>query len=214
MPSFRAIAIFDLDGTLVDSRRDIADAGNAARRSLGLAPLPLEEVIACVGDGVQALVERLTPVAGAEARRRAFAAFTAAYDQCCCRHTGAYPGIAEALAELQAAGWALGVATNKTTAFSERILAHCGIRERFLAVRGGDRTRKPDPTALNEIIAASGCAAAGGWMIGDHHTDILAGHAAGLSVAWAGWGFGQDHGLSCERTLAAPAELPAALLAA
>ncbi len=204
----RSIIIFDLDGTLVDSRRDIAEAGNAARAKLGLPPLPLPEVTNLVGDGIGALIERLTPDADHEGRKLALSAFNAAYQTGCCRHTRPYDGILEALARLAGDGWALGVATNKSTAFSECILDFCQLRGFFQAVVGGDRTRKPDPTALFEIMTACGRTAAGGWMVGDHHTDIKAGHAAGLRVAWAGWGFGQARGLACERTLNQPSQLP------
>jgi phosphoglycolate phosphatase len=210
MPSRSGLAIFDLDGTLVDSRRDIAEAANAARAALGLVPLPEAEIVGFVGDGINRLIERLLPVSGSQARARCLIAFEAAYAKGCCRHTRAYDGIPAALAGLQQAGWALGVATNKSLAFTEAILEHCGIRARFVAVRGGDRTRKPDPTALTEIIAEAG-AGAGGWMVGDHHTDILAGHAAGLQVAWAGWGFGRREGHACELTLDHPDQLVSSL---
>ncbi len=103
------------------------------------------------------------------------------------------------------------MATNKSLAFTEAILAHCGIRTRFVAVRGGDRTRKPDPTALQEIMAEAAVGGVGGWMVGDHQTDILAGHAAGLQVAWAGWGFGRRDGHACELSLERPDQLVAAL---
>lgn len=213
MTGARGLAIFDLDGTLVDSRQDLADAGNAMRAQLGLPPLPLAEVVSYVGDGVERLVERLLPSHGPVAMQRGLALFRTAYDACCTRHTAPYPGIPAALARLRDAGWALGVATNKGLAFSERILVHCGLREAFAAVRGGDRFRKPDPGALLEIRAAVAHDPAHAWMIGDHHTDIRAGQAAQLRVAWAGWGFGHADGLTADALLARPEDVPAVLLA-
>jgi phosphoglycolate phosphatase len=206
------LAIFDLDGTLVDSRRDLAEAGNAARAAIGLAPLAADEVARFVGDGVEKLIERLTPACDAGARAQAHRAFAAAYGDGCCRWTRTYSGIPEALAQLSAAGWTLGVATNKPLAFTERILAACGIRERFAAVRGGDRARKPEPTQLLEIAAETGSSAAAAWMIGDHRTDIAAGRAASMRVAWCAWGIGQRDGLPIDLEVARAADLPQAIL--
>jgi phosphoglycolate phosphatase len=206
------LAIFDLDGTLVDSREDLATAANAARSALGLPALSLAEVSSCVGDGLDKLIERVTPGGDAAARASAKAAFAAAYERCCCHATRPYAGIPEALAALCAHGWALGVATNKGLAFSERILSHCGIRARFAAVRGGDRTRKPDPTALLEIVAESGSDPRGAWMIGDHRTDLAAGRAAGMRVAWCAWGIGHRDGLDADAVLEHPADVPRVLL--
>ena len=113
-------AIFDLDGTLVDSRADLAEAGNAARAAIGLPALRLEQVASFVGDGVDKLIERLTPNCDAPARDEAKVAFAARYHDCCCDATRAYDGVPEALTELVAAGWTLGVATNKPMAFTVR----------------------------------------------------------------------------------------------
>jgi phosphoglycolate phosphatase len=198
------LAIFDLDGTLVDSRTDLAAAGNAARAALGLPPLPLSAVVAAVGDGVEKLVERLTPDADAAARRQALASFRAFYAGHCCDHTAAYDGIPAALDHLAAAGWTLAVATNKAQDFSLKILAHLKLDWRFAAIRGGDRTRKPDPGQLQEVLHATGADPARAWMIGDHHTDLLAGRAAGMKVAWCAWGLGHAGAVTPDRTLDRP----------
>jgi phosphoglycolate phosphatase len=207
------LAIFDLDGTLVDSRRDLAEAGNAARAALALPALAVEEVATFVGDGVEKLIERLTPGVDATARARATLAFRSAYRAGCTRWTRPYEGIAEALAALAADGWSLGVATNKPLEFTERILDACGIRGRFAGVRGGDRARKPDPTQLLELAASVGAHPGASWMIGDHRTDIAAGRAAGMRVAWCGWGIGRHDGMTVDLELAHPRELPPALAA-
>jgi len=201
------LAIFDLDGTLVDSSRDLATAGNAARQALSLPALALPDIVAFIGDGVNQLIERLTPQCTSAERERAAAAFHSVYRRVLCDQTRPYAGIPEVLRALLDSGWTLGVATNKRLDYTELILAGCGLRHCFSAVRGGDVTRKPDPTALREIMQATHRLEPRGWMIGDHHTDIQAGHAAGVQVAFCTWGLGQRHGLSVEGVVAHPAEL-------
>lgn len=189
------LAIFDLDGTLVNSTADIATAGNAARQALGLAVLPVAEVASCVGEGLHRLIELLTPGVDAPARVRAVGAFQAAYADCCTAQTHAYPGVVEALDGLLHHGWTLAVATNKPLAFSLRILDHLGLAARFRAVRGGDTIKKPDPGQLRSIATELGGDLSRAWMIGDHHTDLLAGRAAGCRTVHCTWGIGHANGL-------------------
>ncbi len=205
--------IFDLDGTLVDSRADLAEAGNAARASIGLPPLALHQIAAFVGDGVDKLIDRLTPNCDVQARDEAKAAFIARYAACCCDATRAYAGIAEALSALSAAGWSLAVATNKPLAFTGRILEACGLAGMITEVRGGDRARKPDPAELVDILTATGDKSESSWMIGDHHTDILAGRAASMRVGWCAWGIGRREGLIVDAEFAMPGEIPLAIAA-
>lgn len=188
------LAIFDLDGTLVDSRADLAAAGNAARAAIGLPRLPETEVMACVGDGMQKLLERLTPEVEASARARATEAFKAAYAQGCCVRTACYEGVVEALDAVRRQGWILAVATNKPLAFSRRILDHLGLSARIACVRGGDGPKKPDPGQLQSILHELGADPRRSWMVGDHRTDILAGRAAGCRVLFCTWGIGHADG--------------------
>jgi len=201
------LAIFDLDGTLVDSSRDLATAGNAARQAVALPDLPLATIVTYIGDGVNQLIERLTPEVTSEQRAAAAAAFHAVYARVLCDQTRPYDGIPQLVRSLVASGWTLGVATNKRLDYTERILAGCGLRDCFAAVRGGDVTRKPDPTALREIMQATHRPEPSGWMIGDHHTDIQAGHAAGLRVAFCSWGLGHRQDLAVEGVAARPSQL-------
>ncbi|MCX8040306.1 MAG: HAD-IA family hydrolase [Planctomycetota bacterium] len=203
------LAIFDLDGTLVDSRHDLADAGNAARAALGLPPLPLERIVGMIGDGAGKLIERLTPGCSAEQRARAMAAFRADYATRLTAHTRPYPGIPEALQALRARGWRLAVATNKPLAFAAPIIERLGLP--CDALRGGDATKKPDPAMLEELLAACAAERAQSWMIGDHHTDLWAAQAAGLRAAFCAWGFGQRGEAPATAVVASPAELLAVL---
>ncbi len=197
-------AVFDLDGTLVDSRADLAAAANAARAALGLAPWPVDAVVRCIGEGAQNLIKGVTPDEPAERRELAMAAFKAHYAAHCCDATPVYAGVVALLDRLATAGWRLAVLTNKPDGFSRDILAHHGLAARFAAIVGGDQGRKPDPTGLNRLIADAGSAPAHTWMIGDHHTDIQVGRAAGCRTLWAGWGFGRLEGQVPHATAADP----------
>lgn len=204
-----SVIIFDLDGTLVDSVGDLAQAGNVARAAVGLAQLTEAEVARFVGDGVDKLIERLVPDPGQRAvAKEAFAQHYAAH---CCDRTQPYAGISEMLAHLAANGWTLAVATNKPLAFTRRILDTCGIAAHFTEVRGGDGPRKPDPGQLSDILRATGATAARSWMVGDHHTDVRAGHAAGCRVLFCTWGLGHRDGLFPDAEALTPAEVVAAL---
>lgn len=205
-PAERAV-IFDLDGTLIDSREDIAAAANAARVALGLSPLPLTTIVSYVGEGADRLIERLTPDGDADQRVAALAAFTAHYAKHCCDHTQPYPGIAQVLAALSVAGWRLGVATNKPTAFAQQILDRLGLARWLPVVVGGDQAKKPDPAPLRAVLDQLGAQAVASWMVGDHHTDIYAGRAAGCRVLWCAWGIGDRQALPVDAQAASPAAL-------
>ncbi len=189
--------IFDLDGTLVDSREDLAEAGNQARAALALPALSLAQVAVMVGDGAATLIERLTTGCSPGQRARALAAFLAHYAEHCCDRTRPYPGVPEMLGQLRAAGWLLALATNKPLAFTLDILDACGL-DHFTEVRGGDGARKPAPGQLLSILAELGAESSRSWMVGDHRTDILAGRAAGCAVMWCSWGIGRRDGLAID----------------
>jgi len=204
-------AVLDLDGTLIDSRQDIAAAANVARQAVDLAPLDLAMVVGFVGDGAEKLIQRLTPAGDAAVREAALAAFTRHYAEHCCEHTRPYAGIPEALGILRDSGWRLAVATNKPEAFARTILRQLGLADLIDGVRGGDRLRKPDPAQVIEVLGELGASPGSSWMVGDHHTDIRAGRGAGCRIAWCDWGFGNRDGLAVDAALASPADLPRVL---
>ena len=147
----KRILIFDLDGTLIDSRIDLAAAGNHARQLVGLPELPLTQVLSYVGDGLDKLIERLVP--DRDWRIAAKQAFEMYYRDHCCDATAPFDGMVDTLQRLRAAGWTLAVATNKPTVFTHAILRGCGIADYFAAVRaGGDGPLKPDPGSLLDIL--------------------------------------------------------------
>lgn len=202
-----ATIIFDLDGTLMDTRRDLAQAGNHARAAVGLPELPIEAVIACVGEGADKLIERLSPGCSAAQRVLALAAFKRFYGEHCTEQTVPYAGVPEMLEALRDRGWQLAVATNKPFSFSRRILEHAGLWARLAGLRGGDGAKKPDPTQLRELFAETASLPAAGWMVGDHFTDLAAAHAAGCRSIFCRWGFGEARDQRADATADHPADV-------
>jgi phosphoglycolate phosphatase len=188
---WRAVA-FDLDGTLVDSRRDLAAAVNLVRADLGLGALPLDDIVSMVGEGARKLMERaLGPdfeQIGADA---AVARFLARYEPICTRETVSYPGVAELLAEL-AGTFPLGVLTNKPERPARLILEHLGWSAWFRAVVGGDTLaeRKPGPQGLLELATRFGVAPGELLLVGDSRIDADTAAAAGAPFLFVEWGFG------------------------
>lgn len=179
---------FDLDGTLVDSREDIAAAANAARTTFGLAALPVPTVASYVGNGLTKLLERAAPEVAVADRSRLTEAFHAHYLPHCCDRTTLYPGVAETIHKLAERGWTIVVATNKPGRYVQPICNALGIAGHIAGYRGGDGPKKPDPTMLHELAAETGQPLR--WMIGDHDTDLKAGRAAGAQTVFCTWGIG------------------------
>ncbi len=189
----RQVLIFDLDGTLIDSQRDLATGINLMRRHYGLSPLKLDTVTGYVGDGVRNLVARaLKDAPFAVDIEEAVALNKQFYRRHLHDETVLYPGVREGLAALARAGHGLAVLTNKPEQACRELLAHFRLRRRFGAVVGGDSglPLKPDPRAVHAILERLGGAPGSAWMIGDNHTDIAAARRAGVHSIFASYGFG------------------------
>lgn len=207
-------AVFDLDGTLVDSAPDIHAALDRLMARLGLAPFGREEVKRMIGDGARALVERALAARGRPFDAAALEAFSADYTANAAVETRPFPGIPEALAALEAAGWRLAVCTNKPAAATAALLEALGLGGRFVAVGGGDSfpVRKPDPGHLLATLRAAGGTPGRAAMIGDHRNDVLAARGAGLPCLFAAWGYGPPAMAEGAAAVAAePLALPALL---
>ncbi|HEY6003981.1 MAG TPA: HAD-IA family hydrolase [Anaeromyxobacter sp.] len=180
------LAIFDLDGTLVDSLDDLHASVNHALRALGLPLRSRQEVHGYVGEGARILLERaIAPEV--HLLQPALAAWRAHYEVHCLDHTRPYPGL-EAL--LAGAGRVLAVHTNKPGALARKILAGLGLLPRFAAVIGGDEApRKPDPTGVREIVARVGASPAETVFVGDSRVDAATARAAGVAFLAVTWGF-------------------------
>lgn len=205
------LALFDLDGTLLDSAPDIAAAINRVLAGIGAAPLTLPEVTAMIGDGAKVLVERALAARGRPFDPALHEAFVADEDINAARLTRPYEGIEAVLEELAREGWRMAVCTNKPVAAARALLASLGLARHFAAIAGGDSfpVRKPDPAHLLGTVRLAGGGEA--VMIGDHRNDIAAARGAALPCIFAGWGYGTAAMADGAPIAARPAELPALL---
>lgn len=210
-PAPPGAVLWDLDGTLVDSTDDLAAAGAVARAALDLPPLDAATVAGYVGDGLGVLLERLCPDADADGLAAARAAFVAHYRDHCTDRTTVYDGVPEVLAAIHAAGVPQAVVSNKPQAFTEAILAHFRLDRYLTAVVGGDGPCKPAPDQLLWALDRCRVAPATAWMIGDHHTDLRGGRAAGCRVAWVSWGIGRRDEDPIDAVIASPDAVVSAL---
>lgn len=185
------LIVFDLDGTLIDSRRDLAGAVNQMRGSMGLEPLATERVIRFVGNGVGNLVRRAiadSDVDFDEALRR----MKRYYADHLLETTALYPGVHAGLEELKNAGITLAVLSNKQGDATRTILTSLGVAGFFADTIGGDSDfpLKPEPDALLELMRRHNVSGDQCWMFGDNYTDLEAARRAGCRRALARYGFG------------------------
>jgi len=185
------LLVFDLDGTLVDSKQDLALSVNAMRMEMGLAPLPLDLIASYVGHGVTLLVRRsLGTHATGENVEKGLAFFLAYYRDHMLDHTAPYPGVAEALEKL--AGHKMAVLTNKPVNFSRDMLARLRFAPYFAYIYGGNSfpQKKPDPIGLHKLMEDLQISARETLMVGDSDTDVLTGRNAGVWTCGVTYGFG------------------------
>lgn len=171
-----SLVIFDLDGTLVDSKEDLVSSVNATRRYLGLDPLPHDLVASYVGDGAPVLIRRaMGPEASRAQLEEALAYFLGYYREHMLDTTRDYPGVRDALQALQARGVAMAVLTNKPVRFSRDLVAGLGLDRFFFQVYGGNsfEEKKPHPIGIQTLMQEAKAAPDRTWMVGDSSTDIL-----------------------------------------
>ena len=187
------LLVFDLDGTLIDSRRDLADAANALIVERGGEALTVDAITAMVGEGAVLLVRRALKAAGLERDdiEAALARFLELYDERLLVHTRLYSGTREAL-EALAPRATLAILTNKPQRPTERILDGLGIAPLFRWVVGGDTAhgRKPEPGGLNHLMAVAGTGTSETVMVGDSAIDLRTARAAGTRICLVRYGFG------------------------
>ena len=186
-----AALVFDLDGTLIDSRRDITTAINRMRSGYGLPPIPLEAVVTMVGEGARLLVERaLGPEFPPQEVDAALACYLEHYQEVCLEQTRPYPGVEEMLESLSAA-YPLALLSNKGEALSRKVLAGLGLDRFFREILGGDSlpTRKPDPAGLHLLAGRLGVPVERLMLVGDTWIDAETAHNAGAAFALVEWGF-------------------------
>jgi phosphoglycolate phosphatase len=186
--------IFDLDGTLINSRADIAGALNLALARMDMPALAEAQVADFVGEGVQRLVERaLLEITGhppeSQLTQNLITLFREEYGHHLLDQTRLCSGAKDALDRLSWANFA--VVTNKPEGFSKRILDGLGVGNRFCTILGGDsvQKRKPDPEALLKAMNACRATPSETAMVGDSPVDIQAGKAAGVTTCGVVGGF-------------------------
>lgn len=191
MDSRFGLIVFDLDGTLIDSSKDLTLSVNATRAHAGLPPLAMEAVASYIGNGAEMLIRRsLGPDAPEGAVWEGLAFFLQYYRENMLVHTKLYPGVREALDRWRRHGTAMAVLTNKPEGFSRELVAGLGLRDYFTSIYGGNsfETKKPDPHGLRLIMRETGFRPERTLMVGDSAVDVLTARNAG--VACAGVTFG------------------------
>ena len=191
------LVIFDLDGTLIDSRLDLVHSVNAALRHIGRPALPDHVIASYVGDGAPILIQRAL---GGEAVdeaivRQGLQFFLSYYREHKLDHTHVYPGILETLGRIRqgmnGSPRSMAVLSNKPVNPSRAIVEALGMKELFAQVYGGNSfaTKKPDPLGAKQLLQELGCRPQETVMVGDSSNDVLTGRNAGLWTIGVTYGF-------------------------
>ncbi|WP_242112869.1 phosphoglycolate phosphatase [Luteimonas aquatica] len=205
-----SLALFDLDGTLVDTAADIAEAVNRSLRDWQLPQVEEAVIRGWIGDGARVLVETAFRHAGsAVAVDEIMDGFMVHYGQTLLQRAQPYPGVADTLQALQADGVALAVCTNKPQRYVRPLLEHLGIAGFFGAMVGGDTLpeRKPSALPLLHLARQFGIAPEASVMVGDSATDAAAARAAGMPLVLVRYGYPRGFDLDSAGALAVIGEM-------
>ena len=187
------LVVFDLDGTLADTKKDLALSVNAMRELMGLGPLPLEAVTSYIGHGVTVLIKRALGDQAADGDvQKGLGFFLDHYARHLLDNTVAYTGVPEALEQLR--NLKLAILTNKPTKFSREIVAGLGLARYFFEIYGGDSfsSKKPDPIGIKTLMSDSSTPAGQTLMVGDSDTDVQTGRNAGVWTCGVTYGFAPE----------------------
>ena len=196
-PGSIRLVIFDLDGTLIDSRLDLVHSVNAALRHIGRPELPDDIIASYVGDGAPILIQRAL---GGEAVdetliQKGLAFFLSYYREHKLDHTTVYPGIVQALATIQHSANGvprrMAILSNKPVVPSRAIVEALGLGPSFTQIYGGNSfaTKKPDPEGARKLLDEHGVKPENAVIIGDSHVDVRTGRNAGISTIGVTYGF-------------------------
>ena len=187
----KKLAIFDLDGTLLNTITDLGRACNHALETMGFATHPLQAYAYMVGNGVRNLMSKSQPDADSETIDILLGHFKEYYNEHCLENTKPYPGITELLSELTDRGVALAVASNKYQYATDKIIKGCLGEFPFVAIEGQieDRHIKPDPSIIFSILSKHPVAKKDVLYIGDSAVDIETAKRACVESIGVSWGF-------------------------
>ena len=195
------LVIFDLDGTLIDSRLDLVHSVNAALRHIGRPELPDDVIASYVGDGAPVLIQRALGGEKVDEAlvRKGLEFFLSYYRAHKLDHTTVYPGVAAALAAIQnladpssnGSPRKLAVLSNKPVIPSKAIIDALGLGQFFSQVYGGNSfsTKKPDPEGARRLLEEYGVQPQQAAIIGDSHVDVNTGRNAGMVTVGVTYGF-------------------------
>ncbi|MCH5228765.1 MAG: HAD-IA family hydrolase [Muribaculaceae bacterium] len=187
----KKLAIFDLDGTLLNTISDLGKACNYALEKMGFATHPIQAYAYMVGNGVRNLMKRAQQDADEETIDKMLEYFKSYYNEHCLDTTKPYPGILELLENLKNQGVALAVASNKYQEATDKIISGCFPQFDFVAVEGQKegRHRKPDPSIIFSILEKYPVAKKEVLYIGDSGVDIECAKRACVESIGVSWGF-------------------------
>jgi len=192
--------VFDLDGTLIDSKMDLVNSVNAMLRETGRAQLPPDLIASYVGHGApQLMASTLGPASTDAERKEALAIFLKHYNQQKLDETRPYPGVVEGLQALAESGVPMAVLTNKPTQLSVEILDGLKLTRFFRSIYGGDSfsTKKPDPAGVLAVLRELAARPEESAMVGDSDVDIQTARNAAMVAVGVTYGFGQHDQLKC-----------------
>ena len=201
------LVLFDLDGTLIDSERDLAGAVNAMLVKYGRKELPIDVIGTYIGDGAPMLVRALGDPSDREFLQEALNYFLLYYREHKLDSTRCYDGIAAALREIagrDGSARKMAVLTNKPVRVSRDIIAGLGLADSFFQVYGGNsfETKKPDPLGANTLMKEAGATPEETVMVGDSQVDVLTARNAGMWSIGVTYGFAPATG--CSPTIVVP----------
>jgi phosphoglycolate phosphatase len=212
------LVIFDLDGTLIDSRLDLVHSVNAALRHIGRPELPDDVIASYVGDGAPVLIQRALGSESSDETlvRQGLQFFLSYYREHKLDHTTVYDGIRQALAAIQAGSNGnprkMAVLTNKPAVPSRAIVEALGLASFFIQIYGGNSflTKKPDPEGARKLLEENYVRPEETVIVGDSHVDVETGRNAGLWTIGVSYGFAPHTLESCppDVSVDAPSELP------
>jgi phosphoglycolate phosphatase len=186
------LLIFDLDGTLIDSRLDLANAVNATRTRFGQGPLPNQIVYSYVGNGAPILIRRaMGPEADDAQVSAALEFFLDYYSRHALDDTSLYPGVLESLERFRESGAKMAVLTNKPVRISRRIMEGLGVAGYLFQIYGGNsfEHKKPHRAGIDQLREEVGADASDTWMVGDSYVDVQTARNAGVNSCGVTWGF-------------------------